>query len=126
MLAEKARGEVVDAEERVRTYAESVMEQKADEIQISISTVTGTLTTDIQDTKDDVRKQVGTFRNPGGALSQRVVSDQEDALLDYKHETRLISGSMPTGSILAKQEDGDESPYSIKSITKRWPSCKWE
>ena len=112
MLAEKARGEVVDAEERVRTYAESVMEQKADEIQISISTVTGTLTTDIQDTKDALAETSGNLSESVGALSQRV-SDQEDALLDYKHETSTYFRFNANGLNIGKQEDGDESPYSI-------------
>ena len=44
--------------------------------------------------------------------SQRV-SDQEDALLDYKHETSTYFRFNATGLNIGKQEDGDESPYSI-------------
>ena len=87
MLAEKAREEVIDAEERVRTYAESVVSQKADEIEISISTVTGTLTTDIQDTKDSIA--------------------------ETNEETSTYFRFNATGLNIGKQEDGDESPYSI-------------
>ncbi|WP_424236586.1 hypothetical protein [Bhargavaea ginsengi] len=112
MLAEKAREEVVDAEERVRTYAESVVSQKADEIEISISTVTGTLTTDIQDAKDSIAETNETLSGSLETLSQRV-SDQEDALLDYKHETSTYFRFNATGLNIGKQEDGDESPYSI-------------
>ena len=112
MLAEKAREEVIDAEERVRTYAESVVSQKADEIEISISTVTGTLTTDIQDAKDSIAETNETLSGSLETLSQRV-SDQEDALLDYKHETSTYFRFNATGLNIGKQEDGDESPYSI-------------
>ena len=109
---EKAREEVIDAEERVRTYAESVVSQKADEIEISISTVTGTLTTDIQDAKDSIAETNETLSGSLETLSQRV-SDQEDALLDYKHETSTYFRFNATGLNIGKQEDGDESPYSI-------------
>ena len=104
--------EITDSADLVRTYAESIMEQKADEIQISISTVTGTLTTDIQDTKDSVAATNNALSGSVNALQKRV-SDQEDALLDYKHETSTYFRFNATGLNIGKQEDGDESPYSI-------------
>ena len=45
-------------------------------------------------------------------LTQRI-SDQEDALLDYKHETSTYFRFNTDGLNIGKQEDGDESPYSI-------------
>ena len=104
--------QVKETADLVRTYAESIMEQKADEIQISISTVTGTLTTDIQDTKDSVAATNDALSGSVNALQKRV-SDQEDALLDYKHETSTYFRFNATGLNIGKQEDGDESPYSI-------------
>ena len=104
--------EITDSADLVRTYAESIMEQKADEIQISISTVTGTLTTDIQDTKDSIAATNNALSGSVNALQKRV-SDQEDALLDYKHETSTYFRFNATGLNIGKQEDGDESPYSI-------------
>lgn len=101
-----------DTAENVRTYAESILSQKADEIEISISTVTGTLTTDIQDTKDSLAETNEALSGSLETLSQRV-SDQEDALLDYKHETSTYFRFNATGLNIGKQEDGDESPYSI-------------
>lgn len=103
---------VDDSDELVRSYAESIMQQKADEIQISISAVTGTLTTDIQDTKDSLAETNEALSGSLETLSQRV-SDQEDALLDYKHETSTYFRFNATGLNIGKQEDGDESPYSI-------------
>ena len=104
--------EITDSANLVRTYAESIMEQKADEIQISISTVTGTLTTDIQDTKDSLAQSNAALNGSVDSLSKRV-SDQEDALLDYKHETSTYFRFNADGLNIGKQEDGDESPYSI-------------
>ena len=101
-----------DSDELVRSYAESIMQQKADEIQISISAVTGTLTTDIQDTKDSLAETNEALSGSLETLAQRV-SDQEDALLDYKHETSTYFRFNATGLNIGKQEDGDESPYSI-------------
>lgn len=111
-LAEKAREEVVDAEERVRTYAESAVSQKADEIEISISTVTGTLAAGIQDCQESIAQTDEALSDSVGALNQRV-SDQEDALLDYKHETSTYFRFNENGLNIGKQQDGDESPYSI-------------
>ena len=111
-LAEKAREEVVDAEERVRTYAESAVSQKADEIEISISTVTGTLAAGIQDCQENIAQTDEALSDSVGELSQRV-SDQEDALLDYKHETSTYFRFNEDGLNIGKQQDGDESPYSI-------------
>ena len=104
--------EITDSAELIRTYAESLVEQKADEIQISISTVTGTLTTDIQDTKDALEETHESLSGSVDSLSQRV-TDQEDALLDYKHETSTYFRFNANGLNIGKQEDGDESPYSI-------------
>lgn len=104
--------EITDSAELIRTYAESLVEQKADEIQISISTVTGTLTTDIQDTKDALAQANESLSGSVDTLSQRV-ADQEDALLDYKHETSTYFRFNANGLNIGKQEDGDESPYSI-------------
>lgn len=104
--------EIAYSADLVRTYAESIMEQKADEIQISISTVTGTLTTDIQDTKDSLAQSNAALNGSVDSLSKRV-SDQEDALLDYKHETSTYFRFNADGLNIGKQEDGDESPYSI-------------
>ena len=111
-LAEKAREEVVDAEERVRTYAESAVSQKADEIEISISTVTGTLAAGIQDCQESIAQTDEALNDSVGNLTQRI-SDQEDALLDYKHETSTYFRFNTDGLNIGKQEDGDESPYSI-------------
>ena len=111
-LAEKAREEVVDAEERVRTYAESAVSQKADEIEISISTVTGTLAAGIQDCQESIAQTDETLSGSVGELTQRV-SDQEDALLEYKHETSTYFRFNENGLNIGKQQDGDESPYSI-------------
>ena len=41
------------------------------------------------------------------------ISDQEDTLLDYKHETSTYFRFNTDGLNIGKQEDGDESPYSI-------------
>ena len=103
---------ISDSAQNVRTYAESLVSQKADEIELSISTVTGTLTTDIQDTKDSLANTNETLSGSLETLSQRV-SDQEDALLDYKHETSTYFRFNASGLNIGKQEDGDESPYSI-------------
>ena len=111
-LAEKAREEVVDAEERVRTYAESAVSQKADEIEISISTVTGTLAAGIQDCQESIAQTDEALADSVDTLTQRI-SDQEDALLDYKHETSTYFRFNTDGLNIGKQEDGDESPYSI-------------
>ena len=111
-LAEKAREEVVDAEERVRTYAESAVSQKADEIEISISTVTGTLAAGIQDCQESIAQTDEALSDSVVELNQRV-SDQEDALLDYKHETSTYFRFNENGLNIGKQQDGDESPYSI-------------
>ena len=111
-LAEKAREEVVDAEERVRTYTESAVSQKADEIEISISTVTGTLAAGIQDCQESIAQTDEALTDSVDTLAQRI-SDQEDALLDYKHETSTYFRFNTDGLNIGKQEDGDESPYSI-------------
>ena len=111
-LAEKAREEVVDAEERVRTYTESAVSQKADEIEISISTVTGTLAAGIQDCQESIAQTDEALADSVDTLTQRI-SDQEDALLDYKHETSTYFRFNTDGLDIGKQEDGDESPYSI-------------
>ena len=111
-LAEKAREEVVDAEERVRTYAESAVSQKADEIEISISTVTGTLAAGIQDCQESIAQTDEALNDSVDTLTQRI-SDQEDALLDYKHETSTYFRFNSDGLNIGKQQDGDESPYSI-------------
>ena len=111
-LAEKAREEVVDAEERVRTYTESAVSQKADEIEISISTVTGTLAAGIQDCQESIAQTDEALTDSVDTLTQRI-SDQEDALLDYKHETSTYFRFNTDGLNIGKQEDGDESPYSI-------------
>ena len=111
-LAEKAREEVVDAEERVRTYTESAVSQKADEIEISISTVTGTLAAGIQDCQESIAQTDEALADSVDTLTQRI-SDQEDALLDYKHETSTYFRFNTDGLNIGKQEDGDESPYSI-------------
>ena len=103
---------VDDSDELLRTYAESIVSQKADEIQLSISTVTGTLTTDIQDTKDALAQANEELNGSVDSLTKRV-SDQEDALLDYKHETSTYFRFNANGLNIGKQEDGDESPYSI-------------
>ena len=96
-LAEKAREEVVDAEERVRTYTESAVSQKADEIEISISTVTGTLAAGIQDCQESIAQTDEALADSVDTLTQRI-SDQEDALLDYKHETSTYFQRSPTCS----------------------------
>ena len=111
-LAEKAREEIVDAEERVRTYAESAVSQKADEIEVSISTVTGTLAVGIQDCQESIAQTDEALNDSVDTLTQRI-SDQEDALLDYKHETSTYFRFNADGLNIGKQEDGDESPYSI-------------
>ena len=111
-LAEKAREEVVDAEERVRTYAESAVSQKADEIEISISTVTGTLAAGIRECQESIAGTDEALSDSVGELTQRI-SDQEDALLDYKHETSTYFRFNSDGLNIGKQQDGDESPYSI-------------
>lgn len=111
-LAEKAREEVVDAEERVRTYAESAVSQKADEIEISISTITGTLAAGIQDCQESIAETDEALNTSVENLTQRV-ADQEDALLEYKHETSTYFRFNTDGLNIGKQQDGDESPYSI-------------
>ena len=111
-LAEKAREEVVDAEARARIYAESAVSQKADEIEISISTVTGTLAAGIQNCQESIAQTDETLTGSLDTLTQRI-SDQEDALLDYKHEASTYFRFNTNGLNIGKQEDGDESPYSI-------------
>ena len=111
-LAEKAREEVVDAEERVRTYAESAVSQKADEIEISISTITGTLAAGIQDCQESIAETDEALNTSVENLTQRVAG-QEDALLEYKHETSTYFRFNTDGLNIGKQQDGDESPYSI-------------
>jgi len=100
------------AAENARTYAESLISQKADEIEISISTVTGVLATDIQDVRDTAAGAAAAVAGGVQELEQRV-SDQEDALLDYRHETSTYFRFNEDGLNIGKQEDGDESPYSI-------------
>ena len=111
-LAEKAREEVIDAEERVRTYAESAVSQKADEIEISISTVTGTLAAGIQDCQESIAQTDEALSGSMESLTQRV-ADQEDALLEYKHETSTYFRFNTDGLNIGKQQDGDESPDFI-------------
>ena len=101
-----------DAAENVRTYAESLISQKSDEIELSITTVTGTLATDIQGVRDTLGEVTEDMSDNLTELEQRV-TDQEDALLDYKHETSTYFRFNQNGLNIGKQEDGDESPYSI-------------
>ena len=101
-----------DAAENVRTYAESLISQKSDEIELSITTVTGTLATDIQGVRDTLGEVTEDMSDNLSELEQRV-TDQEDALLDYKHETSTYFRFNQNGLNIGKQEDGDESPYSI-------------
>ena len=100
------------AAENVRTYAESLISQKSDEIELSITTVTGTLATDIQGVRDSLSQTADGLSGDMQELSQRV-TDQEDALLDYKHEASTYFRFNTNGLNIGKQEDGDESPYSI-------------
>ena len=86
--------EITDSAELIRTYAESLVEQKADEIASRIDGFHESLSGSVD------------------SLSQRV-ADQEDALLDYKHETSTYFRFNANGLNIGKQEDGDESPYSI-------------
>ena len=104
--------DLTDSVETVRTYAESLVSQKADEIELSISTVTGTLTTDIQDCRDSLTEAEETLSGSISDLSSRV-TDQEDALQDYMHETSTYFRFGADGLNIGKQVDGDESPYSI-------------
>lgn len=104
--------DLTDSVETVRTYAESLVSQKADEIELSISTVTGTLTTDIQDCRDTIAETDETLTESINTLSSRV-TDQEDALQDYMHETSTYFRFGSDGLNIGKQVDGDESPYSI-------------
>ena len=101
-----------DAAENVRTYAESLILQKSDEIELSITTVTGTLATDIQEVRNSLNETADGISDDITDLEQRV-SDQEDALLDYKHEASTYFRFNSDGLNIGKQEDGDESPYSI-------------
>ena len=100
------------AAENVRTYAESLISQKSDEIELSITTVTGTLATDIQGVRDTLSQTADGISGDMQELSQRV-TDQEDALLDYKHEASTYFRFNTNGLNIGKQEDGDDSPYSI-------------
>ena len=100
------------AAENVRTYAESLISQKSDEIELSITTVTGTLATDIQGVRDSLSQTADGISGDVQELSQRV-TNQEDALLDYKHEASTYFRFNTNGLNIGKQEDGDESPYSI-------------
>lgn len=109
---EDTHQEMIYQADLVKTYAESAVSQKANEIELSISTVTGTLTTDIQDTKDALAKTDSELTGAVDGLTKRV-SDQEDAFLDYKHETSTYFRFNADGLNIGKQEDGDESPYSI-------------
>jgi len=109
---EDTTGEINDSAELVKTFAESIVDQMADQIQISISTVTGTLTTDIQETKDSLAETNDSLTESMEGLSQRV-TDQEDALLDYKHQTSTYFRFNVNGLNIGKQEDGDDSPFSI-------------
>lgn len=104
--------EINDSAELVKSYAESVVDQRADELQISVTTVTGELATDIQATKASLAQTNENMSESMGTLSKRI-SDQEDALLDYKHETSTYFRFNTNGLNIGKQEDGDESPYSI-------------
>ena len=101
-----------DAAESVRTYAESLILQKSDEIELSITTVTGTLATDIQEVRNSLNETADGISDDITDLEQRV-SDQEDALLDYQHEQSTYFRFNSDGLNIGKQEDGDESPYSI-------------
>ena len=104
--------EIIDAKEQMMTYAESEISQKADEIEISISTVTGTLSDGIRECRESIAQTDETLSESVDDLAQRV-SDQEDALLDYKHEASTYFRFNTNGLNIGKQEDGDESPYSI-------------
>ena len=100
------------AAENVRTYAESLISQKSDEIELSITTVTGTLANDIQDVRDSISETADGISGDMQELEQRV-SDQEEALLDYRHEASTYFRFNTDGLNIGKQEDGDESPYAI-------------
>jgi len=101
-----------DSVEMVKTYAESQISQKADEIELSISTVSGMLSTDIQDCRESIAQTDDNMNESVTSLTQRV-SDQEAALSDYRHETSTYFRFNDQGLSIGRQEDGDDSPYSI-------------
>jgi hypothetical protein len=74
--------------------------------------VTGTLATGIQDCQESIAQTDEALNDSVDTLTQRI-SDQEDALLDYKHETSTYFRFNTDGLNIGKQQDGDESPYSI-------------
>ena len=109
---EDVDGAIQESADAVRTYAESCISQKSDEIEMSISEVTGVLTTDIQDCRDLVNETEDSLTGSMNDLTTRV-SSQEDDLLAYKHETSMYFRFNTDGLNIGKQTDGAISPFAI-------------
>ena len=109
---EDVDGAIQESADEVRTYAESCISQKSDEIEMSISEVTGVLTTDIQDCRDLVSETEDALNGSMNDLTSRV-SSQEDDLLAYKHETSMYFRFNTDGLNIGKQTDGAVSPFAI-------------
>lgn len=103
---------ITETADQVRTYAESILSQKADEIEISISTVTGTIAAGVEECKDSIAATNADMEASVNTLNQRV-TDQEDDLLAYKNQTSTYFRFNTNGLNIGKQVDGDESPYAI-------------
>ncbi len=109
---EDTEQKIEDTAEMVRTYAESRISQTSDEIELSVSTISGTLSTELQDCRGRIAQAEENSSVSLNELTQRV-SDQEAALSDYRHETSTYFRFSDQGLSIGKQEDGDDSPYSI-------------
>jgi len=109
---EDVDGAIQESCDAVRSYAESCISQKSDEIEMSISEVTGVLTTDIQDCRELVSETEDALNGSMNDLTTRV-SSQEDDLLAYKHETSMYFRFNTDGLNIGKQTDGAVSPFAI-------------
>ena len=103
---------ITESADLVRTYAESILSQRADAIEISISTVTGTIAAGLDECRDSIAETDANMADAVNTLNQRV-TDQEDDLLAFKNETSTYFRFNTNGLNIGKQVDGDDSPYAI-------------
>ena len=103
---------ITESADLVRTYAESILSQRADAIEISISTVTGTIAAGLDECRDSIAETDANMEDAVNTLNQRV-TDQEDDLLAFKNETSTYFRFNTNGLNIGKQVDGDDSPYAI-------------
>lgn len=109
---EDTQATITETADQIRTYAESILSQKADEIEISISTVTGTIAAGVEECKDSIAATDANLESSVNTLNQRV-TDQEDDLLAYKNQTSTYFRFNTNGLNIGKQVDGGASPYAI-------------